>query len=383
MKSRPRKGPDCEIAAPKSMDRPIDAVAAIDVTTWKGAIRFAWLEHRIWLLFIMFYIAAIYLLQRALNIKGMMDLLLYFPLAILALFLCLSLWFIPYGIKWMIHAHRQGSLLRPMWADIRSRYLSPLSLTGFLIVFLGMIVFNSAICSMKQSIPMIQPFVWDVRFMEWDRALHGGRHPWELLQPILGWPFVTSILGWFYHRAWFLMNFGVILWQAFGRDRLVRMQFLWSFYLMWVLLGTAAAIGLSSGGPCYYERITGLEDPFRPLMAYLNEVAQQFPFIGIDEQEAVWRMYQAGRRHIIAGISAMPSLHVATAVLGAILGWKTNRWLGIALTMFAVITQVGSVHFGWHYAVDGYLAAIAIVPIWLLSGWIARRTSMAGLGAVA
>jgi len=151
---------------------------------------------------------------------------------------------------------------------------------------------------------------------------------------------------------------------------------------MWVLLGTAAAIGFSSGGPCYYERITGLEDPFRPLMAYLNEVAQQFPFIGIDEQEAVWRMYQAGRRHIIAGISAMPSLHVATAVLGAILGWKTNRWLGIALTMFAVITQVGSVHFGWHYAVDGYLAAAAIGPIWLFSGWITRRINTNALNKV-
>ena len=290
VESRQGRASECEPDVPRGLGRPVEGGTAPIVTTWRGAICFTWLEHRIWLLFIVFYIAAVYLLQRALNITGMMDLLLYFPLAILALFLCLSLWFIPYGIKWMIRAHRQGSLLRPMWGDIRSRYLSPLSLIGFLIVFFGMIVFNSAICSMKQSIPMIQPFVWDVQFMEWDRALHGGRHSWELLQPVLGWPLATSILGWFYHRAWFLLNFGVMLWQAFGRDRLLRMQYLWSFYLMWVLLGTAAAIALSSAGPCYYERATGLEDPYQPLMVYLHGVAQTYPFCGIDEQEALWRM---------------------------------------------------------------------------------------------
>ena len=49
----------------------------------------------------------------------------------------------------------------------------------------------------------------------------------------------------------------------------------------------------------------------------------------------------------------------------------------MALTVFALITQVGSVHLAWHYAIDGYLAALAIVPIWLLSGWIARDTAEA------
>ena len=78
----------------------------------------------------------------------------------------------------------------------------------------------------------------------------------------------------------------------------------------------------------------------------------------------------------------MPSMHVAEAVLFAILGWKANRWLGEALTLFALITQVGSVHLGWHYAIDGYLAAVAVVPIWLLGGWIARQTSKVGPGTL-
>lgn len=378
MKRGPGKRPDCELAVPKCMDRPVDGSTASHITKWRGAVRIAWLEHRLWLLFIVFYIAAVYLLQRALNITGMMNLLLYFPLAALALFLCLSLWFIPYGISWIIHAPRGGSLLLAMWADIRTRYLSAQRLVQFLVVFICVMIFSSACGSLKQSIPMIQPFVWDVRFMQWDRALHGGRHPWELLHPLLGWPLATSVVGFLYHQAWFMVMFGMLLWQAFARDRLVRMQFLWSFSLMWLLLGSVVAIALSSAGPCYYERVTGLQDPYRPLLAYLHEVVQRYPFCPEDIQEALWRTYRAGGAHIVGGISAMPSMHVAEAVLFAILGWKANRCLGMALTVFALITLVGSVHLGWHYAIDGYLAAVAVVPIWLLGGWIARRTSKAG-----
>jgi hypothetical protein len=383
MKGHPRKGRECEPDVPRGLDRPVDGGAAPIVTTWKGAVRFAWIEHRLWLAFSVAYIAAAYLLQRVLNITGMMDLLLYLPLAALALPCCLALWFIPYGIGRIIRTSRGGSLLRPMWGDIRSRYLSPLSLVQFLIVFVCVMIFSSACGSLKQSIPMIQPFVWDIRFMEWDRALHGGRHPWELLHPVLGWPLATSVMGFLYHPAWFMVMFSVLLWQAFGRDRLLRMRFLWSFYLMWLLLGSAAAIALSSVGPCYYERLTGLEDPFRPLMAYLQWVAQRYPFCPVNTQEALWEAYLSGGTNIIGGISAMPSLHVAVMVLFAILGWKTNRWLGVGLTVFALITQVGSVHLGWHYAIDGYLAAVAILPIWLLGGWISRRTAGTGVNPVA
>ena len=77
-----------------------------------------------------------------------------------------------------------------------------------------------------------------------------------------------------------------------------------------------------------------------------------------------------------SGISAMPSMHVALATLFALVGWRTNRWVGIATTLFAVIIQIGSVHLGWHYAIDGYAGAVGMIVIWLLVGRALARREM-------
>ena len=36
----------------------------------------------------------------------------------------------------------------------------------------------------------------------------------------------------------------------------------------------------------------------------------------------------------------------------ALLGWRINKWLGAALTLFTGLIVIGSVALGWHYAVD-------------------------------
>ena len=66
----------------------------------------------------------------------------------------------------------------------------------------------------------------------------------------------------------------------------------------------------------------------------------------------------------------MPSMHNATAVLLALVGWKISRPLGIGLTAFAVLILLGSVHLGWHYAIDGYFALVLALASWWISGLI-------------
>src|SRR5262245_57568805 len=127
----------------------------------------------------------------------------------------------------MVRVDRGQSLLRAWWGDLRSRYLTAPRVTGFLVVFLCLPLFMNTFGSYKQAIPRLVPFCWDVRFSEWDRGLHGGTDPWQWLQPLVGQPLVTAAINCCY-TIWFFIMFAVVLWQAWGRDRTLRMQFMLS-----------------------------------------------------------------------------------------------------------------------------------------------------------
>ena len=238
-------------------------------------------------------------------------------------------------------------------------------------------LFFSTFSSFKTLIPYVAPFAWDETFMRWDRWLHGGIDPWLLLQPLLGTPLPTAAIDALY-CGWIPTMLLVFYWQVGSTKRsALRMRFLMSFLLCWILIGTVLATALSSAGPCYFGRITGLPDPYQPLMAHLQHVAGGFRLFALSTQDMLWQAYQHRATTIGGGISAMPSMHVAIAVLLALFGWHLGRRAGALLTAFAVATMLGSVHLGWHYAIDGYLAAIAAALVWCGVGWVQRRAGAA------
>ena len=230
-------------------------------------------------------------------------------------------------------------------------------------------VFVSVFMLLKTMIPVTNPFAWDVEFALWDRWLHGGVDPWKILHPLLAVPWVTSVVNFFYH-FWLFLLYAILFWQSFStRDPRLRMQFLLTFVLTWSLLGGLLATLLSSGGPVYYGRLTGLPDPFAPLVAYLYEADEVARIWVLKVHEGLWEAYATGSYDFGAGISAMPSIHVSAAVLFALLGWRVHRGLGIALTLFAAVIMIGSVHLAWHYAIDGYLSIVLTWLIWRAVGW--------------
>jgi hypothetical protein len=104
-------------------------------------------------------------------------------------------------------------------------------------------------------------------------------------------------------------------------------------------------------------------------MSYLHSVHAKTPLIAVEGQAVLWQLYREQRDVPFLSISAMPSVHVAVAVLFALAGWEANRVMGLAFTAYALVVLVGSVHLGWHYAVDGYFAAIATAVIWIGTGF--------------
>ena len=282
-----------------------------------------------------------------------------------------------YVIYVMIRVRPQR-LTAHLAGDVR-QFVSFERLATGLPVFLLFPFFGSAFSYFRIYIPSFKPFNWDPTFAEWDKALHGGVYPWEWLQPVLGHPYVTTILNGFYH-LWFAVMFGVVLWQmgSLKRPRL-RMQFFLTFVLLWALLGNVVATLLSSAGPVFYGRVTGLPDPFVPLMSYLHAANEIAPVWALNVQDLLWDSYARYGLAIIGGMTAMPSMHIATCTSFTLVAFGVNRKLGYLFAAFTAIVQIGSVHLGWHYAIDGYVAAIGTVLIWLMVGWLLRRRAVAWL----
>ncbi len=239
-------------------------------------------------------------------------------------------------------------------------------------VFLAFMVFMSAFTSMKMLIPVIQPFIWDEIFAVLDRTLHGGMDPWRLLHPLLGHPPMTTAVN-FIYNLWFFVMFGALYWQLFSlANPQLRMQFFYSFFLSWIVNGTLLAILYSSAGPCFYAEFTG-SDYFAPLMDYLHGAQQVSPVWALTTQDMLLESYREYGIGLGTGISAMPSMHVSIAFIIALAGWRTGRWPGIALTAFLFCILIGSVHLGWHYAIDGYASLLTTWLIWRFCGRLTAR----------
>jgi hypothetical protein len=145
------------------------------------------------------------------------------------------------------------------------------------------------------------------------------------------------------------------------------------------VLGTVFAILLSSAGPCFYGQITGLPSPYAPLMDYLQRVDAAHPLISLEVQHILLQQYWQNAVTPWRAISAMPSMHVAMPVVFILVGWRTHRLLGALFLVYGVIVFIGSVHLGWHYAVDGYVSVLVMLLLWRAAGWVVRRQMGDGL----
>src|SRR5690606_5872882 len=87
-----------------------------------------------------------------------------------------------------------------------------------------------------------------------------------------------------------------------------------SYLATWLIVGFVLATALSSMGPCFLEPLTG-NPHFAEQMQYLYRANESYPVLVLQVQEALLKAYvTAGPGHG-AGITAMPSMHVALAFL--------------------------------------------------------------------
>jgi hypothetical protein len=233
----------------------------------------------------------------------------------------------------------------------------------------ALVVFMPAFSAMKSSIPLFNSGNWDAAFIAADRAIHGD-DPWRLLQPLLGFPVVTSALSLAYF-AWFFLMYGASIYFCFlAGDRELRARFFITYFASWTVCGVLLATVFASVGPCFVGPLLG-DHRFDALMTYLHAADQHYPVLILRAQDFLLAAKLESSNGLGAGIAAMPSMHVAMAFLIALGLSKHSRAAGTAGFAFVAAILVATVHLGPHYAVDGYVAIAVTYGLWALAGKLA------------
>jgi len=231
----------------------------------------------------------------------------------------------------------------------------------------------------KQMILPAAGFRFDPLFAELDRLVFLGNDPWRITHTIFGSPTATGLIDKAYH-GWFVpMALGVMIcaWLPRASWRL-RTQYLLSYLVMWIGVGSLLAFLLPGAGPCFYADFVGPVPEFQALMDALaaDQQALGTPIAALHFQDGLLRAFGSDTLMVGGGISAMPSVHNGLAALFAFAAFRVNRWAGWAMVAYAALIWIGSIHLGWHYAIDGLASFLLAWGIWWAAGraatWLER-----------
>lgn len=235
-----------------------------------------------------------------------------------------------------------------------------------IISFASFAAFMVAYMAIKTRIPEIMPFSWDERFAQWDRLLFLGHDPWTLF----AWTYEIPALvaaGDFLYDFWACILAGtwVAAFLTKGEPK-NRYRFCIALLLVWFFGGNIMAGFLSSAGPVYFSAVSMLADPYIAQMSALTAIDAEYPLRALKYQQSLWSIHEGGVSGI-GGISAMPSMHCATAFLVALWVWP-HRLLRTAALLFFTLIFCLSFILAWHYALDGIIGAFVALAGWWVAG---------------
>jgi len=234
-------------------------------------------------------------------------------------------------------------------------------LAGTLLMLAGLLPFQSMFASIKST---IDDFTYDRFAADFDKALHFGRAPVSYLYQFAKSEWVLRVVEFNYDIVWFIICFGLLYWVAISpkADR-IRQRFLATTFLGWVLIGNVVAGLVPTAGPAFYRLVTGDPTRFGKVRDFVETTAGSFSSAA-DEQHYLWLLHASGVTGFGSGISAFPSMHVATIAINALFIGEFSRRVAVVSWAYTALIMLSSVYLGWHYAVDGYVALTLSIAIY-------------------
>ena len=236
---------------------------------------------------------------------------------------------------------------------------------GLAVVTVGMALAGLNMVTFMWAKPLLNhlvPFWADPLLANLDWALFLGNDPWKFL----GW-LNTMPMAVFYHRAWFafmIITLMLVLSRPASSDKSALML---TYFLLWSVAGPVIHSLLPAGGPIFYEQL-GHGDRFSGIVVP-GEVAKMSAFL--------WTVYSSGEQFAPgSGISAMPSLHIATTMWMVMALWVLARRWAAPMAGAGILIFLLSISLGWHYAVDGIIGgAVAVLAYRLCKSKLERAAA--------
>ena len=264
----------------------------------------------------------------------------------------------------VLYRLRPSGELRPYLQALRS----PSWLLHAVRIWVAGVLVLYAYTWLKVSIPLLNERLWDAELARFDQALHGGLSPSRLLVALFeGTPLLRLLDG--VYSLWLPMTMTGAGFFAMALSPRARAQFFFSYVMLWTL-GVWTYVAMPALGP-------GLAYP-----GEWTSVRAELPG-AVETQASLMRNYgrvvesrttgvlRAGFNPSL-GVAAMPSLHVG--IDGLLLLWCFRRARPLAALFLAalILTFLGSVTTGWHYAVDAWVG----LALAALSYGASRRVSL-------
>ena len=214
-------------------------------------------------------------------------------------------------------------------------------------LWLAIFLTTYAYAWLKVNVPLVNEHLWDEALWRLDAGLHLGISPTVfLVELVRGTPLVAAMDFWYANWMNTVM-FTLCFFTVFSTAELGR-RFVFALVLLWGL-GAWIYVAFPAVGPIYVYP-ENWNDLILPR--------------ALGTQASLWQNYQimlsgrTGQIHSfnpVLGVAAMPSLHVGVHAFFAFWCRRHLRPLWVVFLVATLLTFLGSVVTGWHYAIDGYV----------------------------